>query len=189
MEPQLVSLDNVVVTAFGIKREAKALGYSVQKIKGGELTEARENNVLNSLEGKLAGVQINRSGNGPGGSSRIVIRGENSIGGNNQPLIVVDGIPMDSWSGGADSEWGGMDRGNGMADINPDDVESITVLKGPSAAVLYGSRAGNNIGTFFVPSEQCKKRDFCSSSPDVFLFSKTISISLFSNFPLFFSPS
>jgi TonB-linked SusC/RagA family outer membrane protein len=145
LEPQTVSLDDVVVTAFGIKRETKALGYSVQEVKGEALTEARENNIVNSLAGKVAGVQINRSGNGPGGSSRIVIRGENSISGNNQPLVVVDGIPMSNWSGGADSQWGGIDRGSGMSDINPDDVESITVLKGPSAAALYGSRAGNGV--------------------------------------------
>lgn len=145
MEAQLINLEDVVVTAFGIKRDAKALGYSIQEVKGAALTEARENNVVNSLAGKVAGVQINRSGNGTGGSSRIVIRGENSISGNNQPLVIVDGIPMSNFSGGADGQWGGIDRGNGLSDINPDDVESISVLKGPSAAALYGSRAGNGV--------------------------------------------
>jgi TonB-linked SusC/RagA family outer membrane protein len=145
LQPEIVKIGDVVVTAFGIKRETKALGYSIQEVKGEALTEARENNIVNSLEGKVAGVQINRSGNGPGGSSSIVIRGQNSISGNNQPLIVVDGIPISNWSGGADSQWGGIDRGNGMSDINPDDVESITVLKGPGASALYGSRAGNGV--------------------------------------------
>ena len=145
MEAQLINLEDVVVTAFGIKRNAKALGYSIQEVKGEALTEARENNIVNSLAGKVAGIQINRSGNGTGGSSRIVIRGENSISGNNQPLIIVDGIPMSNWSGGTESQWGGIDRGNGLSDINPDDVESISVLKGASAAALYGSRAGNGV--------------------------------------------
>jgi len=145
LEAEVVKMEDVVVTALGIKRETKALGYSVQEVKGETLTEARENNIVNSLEGKVAGVQISRSGNGPGGSSSIVIRGQNSISGNNQPLIVVDGIPISNWTGGADSQWGGMDLGNGMSDINPDDVESITVLKGPGASALYGSRAGNGV--------------------------------------------
>ncbi|MDP4186010.1 MAG: SusC/RagA family TonB-linked outer membrane protein, partial [Bacteroidota bacterium] len=145
LEEKKVGLNEVIITAFGIKREAKALGYAVQEVKGETLTEARETNVVNSLEGKVAGVEINRAGNGPGGSSRIVIRGVNSLGGNNQPLVVVDGIPISSFTGGADSEWGGIDRGSGLSDINPDDIESISVLKGPNAAALYGSRAGNGV--------------------------------------------
>lgn len=140
-------IGEVVVTALGIKRETKALGYSVQEVKGESLTEARETNVLNSLSGKLAGVQISRSGNGEGGSSRIVIRGNNSIAGNNEPLVVVDGIPVNNFNGGTAQidQWGGSDGGNGLSDINPDDIESISVLKGAAAAALYGARAGNGV--------------------------------------------
>lgn len=138
------ALDEVVVTALGIKREKKALGYAVQEVKGDALVEAREPNVINSLSGKVAGVNIARSSNGPGGSSKIVIRGYSSLTNDNQPLIVVDGIPMDNFTGGG-GEWSGTDMGSGMSDINPDDVESISILKGASAAALYGSRAGNGV--------------------------------------------
>lgn len=141
------NIEEVVVTALGIKRETKALGYSVQEVKGSSLTEARESNVLNSLSGKLAGVQISRSGNGEGGSSRIIIRGNNSIAGNNEPLVVVDGVPVNNFNSGSGSidQWGGSDGGNGLSDINPDDIESISVLKGAAAAALYGARAGNGV--------------------------------------------
>lgn len=140
-------IGEVVVTALGIKRETKALGYAVQEIKGESLTEARESNVLNSLSGKLAGVQISRSGNGEGGSSRIIIRGNNSIAGNNEPLVVVDGVPVNNFNNGTVDidQWGGDDGGNGLSDINPDDIESISVLKGAAAAALYGARAGNGV--------------------------------------------
>lgn len=150
------SLNEVVVTALGIKRQTKALGYAIQELKGETMTEARENNIVNSLTGKIAGVDINRSGNGPGGSSRMVIRGNNSIGGNNQPLVIVDGIPVSNFSGGANNEWGGIDRGNGLSDINPDDIETISVLKGAAAAALYGSRAGN--GVLMITTKKGAKR-------------------------------
>ena len=147
LHPATEDLGEVVVTALGIKRETKALGYSVQEVKGGSLTEARESNVLNSLSGKLAGVQISRSGNGEGGSSRIIIRGNNSIAGNNEPLVGVDGVPVNNFNSGTSGidQWGGSDGGNGLSDINPDDIESISVLKGAAAAALYGARAGNGV--------------------------------------------
>ena len=147
LHPATEDLGEVVVTALGIKRETKALGYSVQEVKGGSLTEARESNVLNSLSGKLAGVQISRSGNGEGGSSRIIIRGNNSIAGNNEPLVVVDGVPVNNFNSGTSGidQWGGSDGGNGLSDINPDDIESISVLKGAASAALYGARAGNGV--------------------------------------------
>lgn len=147
LHPSTEHIGEVVVTALGIKRETKALGYAVQEVKGESLTEARENNVLNSLSGKLAGVQISRSGNGEGGSSRIVIRGNNSIAGNNEPLVVVDGVPVNNFNSGTSGidQWGGSDGGNGLSDINPDDIESISVLKGAAAAALYGARAGNGV--------------------------------------------
>ncbi len=140
------ALSEVVVTALGIKREKKALGFSVQEVGGKNLTEARENNIINSLSGRVAGLQLYKTGNGPTGSTRIVIRGNNSLGGNNQPLIVVDGVPMDNYqTANGTSEYGANDGGNGISDINPDDVETISVLKGPAAAALYGTRGGNGV--------------------------------------------
>lgn len=141
------ALEEVVVTALGIKREKKALGYSMSEVKGESLTQTRDANVANALSGKVAGLQIKQNGTGVGGSSRIIIRGNNSIGGNNQPLVVVDGVPIDNFSGGTDDYWGNekLDKGSGISDISPDDIESMSVLKGPAAAALYGSRAGNGV--------------------------------------------
>jgi TonB-linked SusC/RagA family outer membrane protein len=138
-------LDEVVVTALGIKRSEKALGYSVQSIKGDRLTEARESNISNSISGKVAGVQVTGTSGSVGSSSRIVLRGNSSITGNNEPLYVVDGVPIDNRSFGGAGSGGGVDLPNGAADINPDDIESISVLKGPNAAALYGLRAGNGV--------------------------------------------
>jgi TonB-linked SusC/RagA family outer membrane protein len=139
------ALEEVVVTALGIKREEKALGYSVQSIKGEGLTEARESNISNALSGKVAGVQVTGTSGSVGASSRIVLRGNSSITGNNEPLYVVDGVPIDNRSFGNAGSGGGVDLPNGAADINPDDIESISVLKGPNAAALYGLRAGNGV--------------------------------------------
>lgn len=141
-------LEEVVVTALGIQREERALGYSVQEVKGEEFSQARETNVVNSLSGKVAGVQIQGNQGGMGGSSRILIRGASSITGNNQPLFVVDGVPMDNSNFGDDNQSrgaGGYDYGNAIQDLNPDDIESMSVLKGPSAAALYGTRAANGV--------------------------------------------
>ncbi len=140
-------IEGVVVTALGIKREKKALGYSMQELKGSDITETRDPNVVNALNGKIAGLQIRQASTGASGSSRMIIRGNNSIGSNNQPLVVVDGIPINSSTGGTDDYWGNrnVDRGSGIADISPDDIESISVLKGPAASALYGSRAGNGV--------------------------------------------
>lgn len=142
-----VALKDVVVTALGLSREEKALGYATQEVDGEELTKAREVNVVNSLKGRVAGVQISSSSN-LGGSSRIVIRGANSITGNNQPLFVVDGVPMNN-SNFTDANQnrgaGGYDYGNAIQDLNPDDIETINVLKGPTAAALYGDRAANGV--------------------------------------------
>ncbi|MDU1889166.1 MAG: SusC/RagA family TonB-linked outer membrane protein [Dysgonomonas sp.] len=151
-------LDEVVVTALGIKREAKSLGYAMQELKGDALLETRENNVLNALSGKVAGLQVLRSSNGVGGSSKIVLRGNNSLTGNNQPLIVIDGIPMDNFTGGVNDPFGnnGMDMGSGLGDINQEDIESMSVLKGASAAALYGSRAGN--GVILITTKSGKQR-------------------------------
>ena len=152
-------LDEVVVTALGMKRDKKALGYAMQELKGDELLSSREPNLANSLSGKVSGLQIVRSSNGVGGSSKIVLRGNNSLTGSNQPLIVVDGTPMDNFTGGVDDVWGnsGAYIGNGLSDINPEDIESMTVLKGASAAALYGSRAGN--GVILITTKSGKKNE------------------------------
>ena len=140
-------LKEVVVTALGVAREKKTLGYAIQDVKGDAILEAHETNIANALTGKIAGVNIVRSSNGPGASSKIILRGNNSLTGLNQPLIVVDGVPMDNFIGASNNDfWNpSADMGNGLQDINPEDVESMTVLKGPSAAALYGSRAGNGV--------------------------------------------
>ncbi len=136
------ALSEVVVTALGITKEKKSLGYTTQALKGKELASTKETNFLNSLTGKLAGVRITNS-QGDMGSSRIIIRGETSIAGNNQPLFVVDGVPVDNSqlnAGGAT-----RDFRNAIADLNPQDIETLTVLKGPNAAALYGSRAAHGV--------------------------------------------
>lgn len=143
------ALDEVVVTALGMKREKKALGYSVQDVKGDALIENRTANIATSLNGKVAGMNISAT-SVPGGSNRIVIRGNNSISGNNMPLVVVDGVPFDNSQGVDDvntNSWGTgySDTGDGLSMLNPDDVESISVLKGPSATAIYGSRGGNGV--------------------------------------------
>ncbi|ANH82964.1 SusC/RagA family protein [Niabella ginsenosidivorans] len=150
----------VVVTALGIKRERKSLGYAVQEVKGQALVEAREPNLVNDLTGKVAGLQVVRSGNGIGGSSQIVLRGNNSLTGLSQPLIVIDGIPMSNAIGrvnGNNDFWNPtLDMGNGLSDINADDIESISVLKGPAAAGLYGSLGGN--GVILITTKSGKKQ-------------------------------
>lgn len=140
-----VALDEVVVTALGVSREKKALGYSVQELGNDAFTDAKTENVVRSLTGKIAGVQVT-SGTSIGSSSKILLRGASSITGDNQPLFVVDGVPMDNAdysSGNTQRSVGGYDYGNAIQDLNPDDIESVSVLKGPAAAALYGSRASN----------------------------------------------
>lgn len=140
----VTQLSEVVVTAFGVQQEKKALGYAVQEVKGDQFTQVRDQNIVSSLSGKIAGAQVTTTSGGVGSSSRIVLRGASSITGNNEPLFVVDGIPISNRATGNSGSGGGTDFGNGAADINPDDVETITVL-GPNAAALYGSRASNGV--------------------------------------------
>lgn len=137
------SLDEVVVTALGIKRQVRSIGYSTTLIGGDEFTEARDQNIGNALSGKIAGVSVTGNATGLGGSSRVVIRGNASLTGNNQPLYVVDGIPFDNTNRGNAGTWGGMDLGDGLNAINPDDIAEIQVLKGAAASALYGYRGGN----------------------------------------------
>ena len=139
------ALSEVVVTSFGIKREEKTLAYSTQTVGSEELTQARDINVANSLNGRAAGVEIRKSSSGAGGSTRIVLRGNKSLSGNSQPLIVIDGVPMVNNVGGQPGMWGGIDEGDGLSQVNPDDVESITILKGANASILYGSQGANGV--------------------------------------------
>jgi len=150
LSPASEVLDEVVITALGISREKKALGYSVTEVSGNDLNQVKESNVINQLSGRVAGVVITQSTSGPGSGSRVVIRGNNSLTGNNQPLYVVDGIPVDntgfgSAAGTGTANYKRVDYGTGISDINADDIESISVLKGPNAAALYGARASNGV--------------------------------------------
>lgn len=145
MAADALQVDEVVVTALGIKREKKALGYAVQDVKADELTQAGSSDLVSSLQGKVAGVQINQSGGGIGGTSRIDIRGSSSLIGNDEPLWVVDGVPFDNGNSRDGSVWGGTSRAGGAFDLNPEDIESISILKGPNAAALYGERGGNGV--------------------------------------------
>lgn len=140
-------LSDVVVTALGIRKDKKKLGYALQEVKGEQLTTARETNVVSQLAGKVAGVTVVGSNSGIGGSARVSIRGERSVDLNkNQPLYVIDGVPVsNAISGGSGRGNLEVDFGNGAGFINPDDIESLTVLKGPAAAALYGSRAANGV--------------------------------------------
>ena len=138
-------LEELVVTAGGIERMERAVGYAVTEVSGEELREARENNVGNALAGKVAGVLVTKPATGPAGSSRVIIRGASSLGEDSQPLYVVDGVPIDNSTLGSAGMWGGFDGGDGIGSINADDIEKLTVLKGPSAAALYGTRAKNGV--------------------------------------------
>ncbi len=143
-------LEEVVVTALGITREKKALGYAVSTVGGDEVQKSGENNIIASLNAKAPGIQVVSSGGTPGASSKILIRGNATFTGQNQPLIVVDGVPIDNTTTQStagdnpfNSDLSGVNNANRALDINPDDIESVTVLKGPAAAALYGARAGN----------------------------------------------
>lgn len=155
MDPEVVNIEGVVVTALGISREKKTLGYSVQDVSGDELNKAQQNDAISSLQGRVSGVQINSSTN-MGGSQKILVRGASSITGNNEPLIIVDGVPMDNSnynSTNAQAGYGGKDYGNMMNDLDPNEIESVSVLKG-AAAALYGSRAGG--GVILIETKKAK---------------------------------
>ncbi|RIJ45459.1 SusC/RagA family TonB-linked outer membrane protein [Maribellus luteus] len=139
------SLDEVVVTALGIQRDKKSLTYSSQQVTGEELMKTKDVNFMNSLAGKTAGLDVKKSSSGAGGSTRTVLRGSKSISGLSEPLYVIDGIPMINRKGGQPGMWGGTDQGDGLSQINPEDIESISILKGSNAAVLYGSEGANGV--------------------------------------------
>ena len=154
MNEEATTIDDVVVTAMGLKKKEASLAYSTQQLKGDELTRAKDPNMINSLAGKSAGVQINRNSSGLGGSAKVIIRGIRSASesGNNQPLYVIDGVPMLNNTNeqaatalGGNYDAGNRDSGDGISNLNPDDIESINILKGASASALYGSQAANGV--------------------------------------------
>lgn len=155
MEEDHLMLDDVVVTALGIKRHSKALGYAVSEVEGDEVTAGRDINIMSALSGKVAGVDIASTTAGPSGSTRITIRGNSQLSGSNLPLYVIDGVPMENTQLGGAGKWGGYDYGDGLGAVSADDVESVTVLKGPSASALYGSRAAN--GVILITTKSAKK--------------------------------
>ena len=145
LKPDNISVDEVVITALGISREKKSLGYAIQNVKSDELTQSGQMSLTSSLSGKVAGVQVNQFGGAVGASSRISIRGNSSFSSDQQPLIVLDGVPIaNDTKRSGDNTYNGVDYGSGMNDINPEDIETVTVLKGGSAAI-YGMRAGNGV--------------------------------------------
>lgn len=154
LTPTTSSLNEVVVTALGIKKEQKKLGYATTTVNGSDLNQARETNVALSLEGRVAGLSVSAPSGGPGSSSRLLLRGLSSFTASS-PLYVINGVPMDNTTKGTSSEWGGADLGDGIANINPDDIESMTVLKGQSASALYGTRATN--GVILITTKTAKK--------------------------------
>jgi len=156
MQEDAGELTGVVVTALGIERNKKSLQYSITQVGGENLTQAREINVGNALEGRVAGVNVSKTASGPGGSTRVVIRGAKTLGSTlNQPLYVVDGVPIDNSNQGQAGIWGGADQGDALNSINPDDIASISVLKGASAAALYGSRAANGVILITTKKRNC----------------------------------
>ena len=157
-----VELAEVVITALGISREKKALGYGVTEVKSDELVTSRGglSNPITALQGKVSGLQISSNSGNIGGSSKVLIRGNSSISGNNAPLFVIDGVPIEGTDyNSTDTQRGagGYDYGNLIQDINPDDIESLSVLKGPNASALYGSRAAN--GVIMITTKKGKKGD------------------------------
>ena len=155
LEEDSKMLGEVVVTALGIKRERKALGYGVAEVQGEALTKAKETNVINSMAGRVPGLVVTQTAGGASGSSRVILRGSTEMTGNNQPLYVIDGVPLDNTNFGSAGTYGGFDLGDGISSVNPDDIESMTVLKGPAASALYGSRASH--GVILITTKKANK--------------------------------
>ncbi|HEX9957932.1 MAG TPA: TonB-dependent receptor plug domain-containing protein, partial [Fibrella sp.] len=151
-------LQEVVVTALGISKDARKVGYAVTTVDATAFTKARENNIGNSLAGRVAGLSVKGTNSGPGGTSKLLLRGMPSMNSAGSPLIVINGVPMDNTQRGSAGEWGGADGGDGLGNLNPDDIETITVLKGQSASALYGARASN--GVILVTTKRGRKGDF-----------------------------
>lgn len=164
MAPSSTDLGEVVVTALGIKREQKALSYNVQQIKSDDINTIKDANFVNSLNGKVAGVVINTSSSGVGGASRVVMRGTKSIEQSSNALYVIDGVPMYNFGGGGDTEFGSKGSSEAIADLNPEDIESISVLTGAAAAALYGSNAANGAVVITTKKGQAGKLSVTVSS-------------------------
>ena len=158
MDPAAAQLEEVFVTALGITKQSRKIGYAITKVDGDQLNQARETNVANSLSGRVAGLKISGTNGGPGGTVKLLLRGNPSINNSGSPLFVINGVPMDNSQRGSSGEWGGADNGDGIGNINPDDIESMTVLKGQSASALYGARATN--GVILITTKTGKKGDF-----------------------------
>jgi TonB-linked SusC/RagA family outer membrane protein len=156
MKTNMNDLDEIVVAALNIKRDKMSLGYSVTQVGGDEVNVAKENNVMNSLSSKVSGLQVTQSNTGVDGSTRVLLRGVTTIEGANRPLVVIDGIPVSNSSGGGD-QWGGFDQGDDLADINPDDIASMSVLKGAGASAAYGSLGMH--GVILITTKSGSKKD------------------------------
>jgi TonB-linked SusC/RagA family outer membrane protein len=158
LDPGEAALDEVVVTALGIVKEARKVGYAVTTVKNEALAVARETNVGNSLAGRVAGLKVSSTSSGPGGTSKLLLRGMPSMNGAGSPLLVINGVPMQNAQRGAAGEWGGADNGDGLGNLNPDDIETMTVLKGQSASALYGNRATN--GVILITTKSARRGDY-----------------------------
>ncbi|CCG99488.1 TonB-dependent receptor plug [Fibrella aestuarina BUZ 2] len=156
--PGDATLNEVVVTALGVSKDARKVGYAVTTVDAAQFTKARETNIGNSLAGRVAGLNVKGTSSGPGGTAKILMRGMPSMNSAGSPLIVINGVPMDNTQRGSAGEWGGADGGDGLGNLNPDDIETMTVLKGQSASALYGARASN--GVILVTTKRGRKGDF-----------------------------
>lgn len=155
MKVGAASINEIVVTALGISKEERKLGYAVTTVGGDQLNKARETNVALSLGGQVAGLSVHGANGGPGSSARILLRGMPSMNSGGSPLFIINGVPMDNTQRGASGEWGGSDNGDGISNLNPDDIETMTVLKGQAASALYGARASN--GVIIITTKTAKK--------------------------------
>jgi len=155
MKVGATAINEIVVTALGISKEERKLGYAVTTVGGEQLNKARETNVALSLGGQVAGLTVHGASGGPGSSARILLRGMPSMNSGGSPLFIINGVPMDNSQRGAAGEWGGSDNGDGIGNINPDDIETMTVLKGQAASALYGARASN--GVIIITTKSAKK--------------------------------
>lgn len=170
-------LNEVVVTALGVSREQRTLGYSVTTVNGDLMQSAREVNVANSLGGRVAGLKVTPSSGGPGGTSKVLLRGVASMNSGGSPLYVINGIPIDNTQRGSSGEWGGSDNGDGIGNINPDDIETMTVLKGQSASALYGARATN--GVILITTKSGRKSGYAVEYNGNFMADRAINFTDF----------
>lgn len=168
MQSESIGLQEVVVTALGITREKKTLTYASQQVSSAEISKARDINFMSSLSGKTSGLEIKKAASGAGGSTRTVLRGSKSLSGLSEPLYVIDGVPMVNRKGGQAGMWGGWDEGDGISQINNEDIESISVLKGSNAAVLYGSQGANGVVMINTKKGRAGTTDISLNSGTIF---------------------